>query len=103
MRLFPGESRVMFGLSPLDGIAALLREPWISWMPEAWYPDDARTTARSFQAPDAAPEVLDPVVVALPARWHAARCGRARRSARWPAAAKAGSSASPASTGWWET
>ncbi|WP_211175288.1 glycosyltransferase [Pseudonocardia xinjiangensis] len=59
-------SRAVFGLPPLDGLAGLLPEPWISWLPESWYPDDIRATVRSYRAPDAAPEVLDPAIVALP-------------------------------------
>lgn len=38
------ESRAALGLAPADGTSALTRGPWISWIPQVWYPEDGVLT-----------------------------------------------------------
>jgi UDP:flavonoid glycosyltransferase YjiC (YdhE family) len=61
------EARIAVGLRPLDDVSALTREPWFSWMPESWYPDESHGTPRCYRAPATREhEVLDPAIVGLP-------------------------------------
>jgi UDP:flavonoid glycosyltransferase YjiC (YdhE family) len=61
------ESRAALGLAPADGTSALTRGPWISWIPQAWYPEELRTAAyRYYQAPPGPAAGLDPAIAQLP-------------------------------------
>jgi hypothetical protein len=60
-------SRAAMGLPPLAGVFELSSERWISWMPGAWYDDGTRGAVRSYRAPGAAAQVLDPAIADLPA------------------------------------
>ncbi|WP_433555897.1 hypothetical protein ACQPWY_26330 [Pseudonocardia xinjiangensis] len=65
-------SRAVFGLPPLDGLAELLPEPWISWLPESWYPDDIRATVRSYRRPTRPPRCS--TRRSSPSRWTGRSC-----------------------------
>jgi UDP:flavonoid glycosyltransferase YjiC (YdhE family) len=61
------ESRAALGLAPADGASALTRGPWISWIPQAWYPEELSTAAhRYYQAPPGPAAGLDPAIAQLP-------------------------------------
>jgi N-glycosyltransferase len=60
------EARIAFGLHPLDDVSALVREPWFSWVPESWYPDNLHGNPRCYRGPTLAEEVLDPAIADLP-------------------------------------
>ncbi len=62
------ESRVTLGLSPVSDASALTRDPWVSWLPESWYPAELRTAAhRYYRAPGEPTGTLDPGIAGLPA------------------------------------
>ncbi|MDQ2883959.1 MAG: hypothetical protein M3Y48_23110 [Actinomycetota bacterium] len=52
------QSRGTLGLPPIADLGTLTRWPWISWLPEAWYPPDLHT--RAYRHYRAVEDVLDP-------------------------------------------